>query len=160
MAAKIQSADSREKVIPSQRKRSITELFIPNDTLDQLCDVVLMVKDGKKLKAHRQVLSRTSPFFGKLLNSDMKETQEGVVRLEMFTESIMATTLKFIYNGDVQMLAEDTAQDLIVVADYLFLEKLKLLARGVLVLNFFAVIICIPQYGLFARFHPYLFSVQ
>ena len=63
----------------------------------------------------------------------MKETQEGVVRLEMFTESIMATTLKFICNGDVQMLAEDTARDLIVVADYLFLEKLKLLAGEVLV---------------------------
>ena len=29
------------------------------------------------------------------------ETQEGVVRLEMFTESIMAATLQFIYTGDV-----------------------------------------------------------
>ena len=45
----------------------------------------------------------------------------------------MAATLQFIYTGDVEILAEDNARDLIVVADYLFLEKLKLLAGGVLV---------------------------
>ena len=133
MAAEGQSADSYEQVTPSQRKEGISELFMPKDTLDQPCDVVLMVKDGKEFKAHRRVLSEASPFFEKLLNSDMKETQEGVVRLEMFTESIMAATLQFIYTADVQILAEDTARDLIVVADYLFLEKLKLLAGEVLV---------------------------
>ena len=80
-----------------------------------------------------EVLSEASPFFEKLLNSDMKETREGVVRLEMFTESIMAATLQFIYTGDVQILAEDNARDLIVAADYFFLDKLKLLAGSVLV---------------------------
>ena len=108
-------------------------LFIPKETLDQPCDVVLMVKEGRQFKAHRLVLSEASPFFEKLLKSDMKETQEGVVRLEMFAESIMAATLRFIYTGDVQILAEDTARELIVVADYLLLEKLKLLAGEVLV---------------------------
>ena len=134
MAAERQSADSSEQVTPSRRKEVISqELFIPKDTLHQPYDVVLMVKDGREFKAHRRVLSGASPFFEKLLNSDMKETQEGVVRLEMFTESIMAATLRFIYTGDVQILAEDDARDLIVVADYLFLEKLKLRAGEVLV---------------------------
>ena len=127
MAARRQSADSLEKVIPSERKESISELFIPNDTLYQPCDVVLIVKDGKQFKAHRQVLSEASLFFEKLLNSDMKESQEGIVRLEMFAESVMAATLQFIYNGDVQISTEHDARDLIVLADYLFLEKLKLL---------------------------------
>ena len=134
MAAERQSADSSEQVTPSRRKEVISqELFIPKDTLHQPYDVVLMVKDGREFKAHRRVLSEASSFFEKLLNSDMKETQEGVVRLEMFTESIMAATLRFIYTGDVQILAEDDARDLIVVADYLFLEKLKLRAGEVLV---------------------------
>ena len=125
--------DSSEKVTPSRKKESISELFKAKDTLDQPCDVVLMVKDGREFRAHRRVLSEASPFFEKMLNSDMKETQEGVVRLEMFTESIMAATLQFMYTGDVEILAEDTARELIVVADYLFLEKVKLLAGGVLV---------------------------
>ena len=133
MAAEGQSADSSEKVTLSRQKEDISELFIPKDTLDKPCDVVLMVKDGRQFKAHRRVLSEASPFFEKMLNSDMKETQEGVVRLEMFTESVMAATLQFIYTGDVQILVEDDAQDLFVLADYLLLDKLKLLAGGVLV---------------------------
>ena len=133
MAAEIQSADSPEKVIPNRVKKSISELFIPKDTLHQPCDVVLLVKDGKQFKAHRRVLSEASPFFENLLNSNMKEAQEGVVWLEMFTESVMVATLQFIYTGDVQISTEDTARELIVVADYLFLEKLKLLAAEVLV---------------------------
>ena len=94
---------------------------------------MLIVQDGSEFKAHRRVLSEASPFFEKLLTSNMKESQEGVVRLQMFTESIMAATLQFIYTGDVPILAEDTARDIIVVAGYLFLDKLKLLAGGVLV---------------------------
>ena len=133
MAAKVQSADSSEQVNPNRRKEGVSELFIPKDTRDQPCDVVLIVQDGREFKAHRQVLSGASPFFEKLLNSNMKETQEGVVRLEMFTDSMMAATLQFIYTGDVQILAEDNARDIIVVADYLFLDKIKLIAAGVLV---------------------------
>ena len=133
MAAEEQSAESSEQLIPSRREESTNEVFLPRGTLDQPCDVVLMVEGGKEFKAHRRVLSEASPFFQKLLNSDMKETQEGVVRLEMFTESVMAATLQFIYTGDVQILVEDDAQDLFVLADYLLLDKLKLLAGGVLV---------------------------
>ena len=133
MAAELQFADSSEQVTPNRRKEGVSELFIPKNTLDHPCDIVLIVQDGREFKAHRRVLSEASSFFEKLLNSDMKETQEGVVRLEMFTDSIMATTLQFIYTGDVPILAEDTARDIIVVADYLFLDKLKLLAGEVLV---------------------------
>ncbi|XP_078347048.1 kelch-like protein 3 [Oculina patagonica] len=100
--------------------------------LDQPCEVTLVVEDGKQFKAHRQVLSEASPFFEKLLNSDMKESKEGVVRLEMFSQSVMGNALEFIYTGNVQILAEDNARDLIIVADYLFLQNLKTLAVGVL----------------------------
>ena len=109
MAAQEQSAENLVQVFPRRRKESkVSEVFIPKDTLDQPCDVVLMVKDGKQFNAHRRVLSESSPFFKKLMNSDMKETQEGVVRLEMFTESVIAATLQFIYTGDVQILDDET----------------------------------------------------
>ena len=45
------------------------------------CDVTLVTKDGKHFQAHRNVLLRASPFFEKLLSSDMKESNEGVIRL-------------------------------------------------------------------------------
>ena len=114
------------------------EVFLPTDTLDQPCDVILVVEDGKEFKAHRQVLSKASPFFEKLLNSGMKESNEGIVRLEAFSESVMRNTLYFIYTGNVQILAEDNARDLIIIADYLFIRNLKTLAEKVLLqkLNF------------------------
>ena len=108
-------------------------MFTPKETPDQRFDVILVVEDGKDFKAHQQVLSESSPFFEKLLNSGMKESREGIVRLEMFSESAMRNTLQFIYTGDVQILAEDNARDLVVSADYFFLPNLKTVAEGALV---------------------------
>ena len=62
------------------------QLFNPQETLDHPFDVTLVVEDGKKFKAHRRVPSEASPFFEKLFNSDMRESSEGIVRLEMLIE--------------------------------------------------------------------------
>ncbi|KAM7448469.1 Kelch-like protein 2 [Porites harrisoni] len=62
----------------------------------------------------------------------MKESNEGVVLLEMFTESVMRKTLGFIYTGNVQILNEDDVSDMVVIADYLFLLNLKTLAAQAL----------------------------
>ena len=107
------------------------KVFFSKDGLDQPCDITLVVRDGE-FKAHRKVLSEASPFFEKLLNSDMKECKEGVVRLEIFTDSVMRSTLAFIYTGNVQILDEDEARDLIMLADYLLQPNLKILAAQVL----------------------------
>ena len=127
-------------------------MLTPKQTLDQRCDVTLVVEGGKEFKAHKQVLSEASPFFEKLLNSDMKESREGIVRLEMFSESAMRNTLQFIYAGDVQILAEDNARDLVVSADYFFLPNLKTLAEAALgeMLN---TSNCISVYYFSQRYH-------
>ena len=72
-----------------------------------------MIEDGKEFKAHRRVLSEASPFFEKLLNSDMRESNEGIVRLQMLTELCLRDILEFIYTGSVQISTEDNAQELI-----------------------------------------------
>jgi len=88
-------------------------------------DVTLVVKDGMEFKAHRQVLSESSPFFEKLLSSDMKENKEGVIRLEILNDSQMTEILEFIYTGKVHISTHENAEDLIAVADYLALPNLK-----------------------------------
>ena len=99
-------------------------MWFTKEELDQPYDVTLVVRDDE-LRAHGKVISEASPFFEKLLNSDMKECKEGVVRLEIFTDSAMRNTLEFIYTGNVQILDEDDTRDLIVIADYLLLQNLK-----------------------------------
>ena len=63
----------------------------------------------------------------------MRESNEGIVRLEMLTELCLRDILEFIYTGSVQISTEDNAQELIAMADYLVLPHLKTLAGRVLV---------------------------
>ena len=89
-------------------------------------DVTLVVKDGKEFHALRSVLSQASGFFAeKLLNSDTKENNEGVIRLEILSESQMADILEFIYTGSVQISTQENAENLLELADYLLLPNLK-----------------------------------
>ena len=90
-----------------------------------LCDITLMTKDGKEFKAHRNVLSAASPFFHKLLQSDMKENREGIIRLEEISGFIMAIVLEFIYTGSVEITEENQAVELIAAANYLLIPGLK-----------------------------------
>ena len=112
----------------NSRDVAVNRGFIPQETLDHPFDVTLVVEDGKEFKAHRRVLSDASTFFEKLLNSDMKESNERVIRLEMMTEVCLTNILEFIYTGSVQITSEDNARDLIVLADYLVLPHLKTIA--------------------------------
>ena len=88
------------------------------------CNITLIAKEGNEFKAHRNVLSAASPFFSKLLQSEMKEKEEGVIRFEEISKSILSDVLEFIYTGSVE-INEKNAKDLIIAADYLLLESLK-----------------------------------
>ena len=90
----------------------------------QLCDVTLVTKDGKEFKAHRNVLSAASPFFFKLLHSDMKENREGIVRFEEISGAVMEDVLEFIYTGSVEVTQENS-KHLIAAANYLVIPGLK-----------------------------------
>ena len=95
---------------------------------DRLGDVILVVKDGIDFKVHRDVLVESSPFFEKLLNTDMKESKERVIQLEILSESVMKDILEFIYTGTIDLLTDQNAEELIKAADYLLLFSLKSLA--------------------------------
>jgi len=92
---------------------------------EHLCDVTLMTKDDKEFKAHRNVLSAASPFFSKLLQSDMKENREGIVRFEEISAAVMEDVLEFIYTGNVEVTEENYCEDLIAAANYLLIPGLK-----------------------------------
>ena len=93
---------------------------------DHLCDITLGTKDDKEFKAHRNVLSEASPFFFKLriLQSDMKENREGIVRFEEISGAVMEDVLEFIYTGSVEVNQENS-KDLIAAANYLLIPGLK-----------------------------------
>ena len=95
---------------------------------DYLCDITLVAKEGKEFKAHRNVLSAVSPFFAKLFQSEMKEKEEGIIRFEEISASILEDVLEFIYTGHVEIHDEQSAKDLVIAADYLLFVSLKTIA--------------------------------
>ena len=91
---------------------------------DYLCDITLVSKDNIKFKAHRNVLSAASPYFDKLLQSNMKENREGIVRFEEISGSVLEDVLEFIYTGTVEVTQEN-AEELIAAGNYLIIPSLK-----------------------------------
>ena len=98
---------------------------------DHLCDVTLVTKGDKEFKAHRNVLSAASPFFLKLLQSDLKENREGIVRFEEISGAVIEDVLEFIYTGGVEV-TQDNCKDFIAAANYLLIPGLKNLSGQVL----------------------------
>ena len=99
---------------------------------DSFCDVTIAVKD-KEFKAHRAVLAAASPFFLTLLTSNMKESNEQLIKVELeeATESVMEDALKYLYTGNVTVV-EERAHNLIATASFLLLPSLKTMAGNVL----------------------------
>ena len=91
---------------------------------DHLCDITLVTKDDKQFNAHRNILSAASPFFFKLLQSDMKENREGIVRFEEISGAVMEDVLEFIYTGSIEVTQENR-KDLIAATNYLLIPGLK-----------------------------------
>ena len=93
-------------------------------------NVTLVLKDGKEIKAGRNELSAASDFFSALFNSDMRESREGVIRLEHITETVMRTVLIFMRYGSVTEVTPENDEDLIEAADYFLLPGLKTLVKS------------------------------
>ena len=91
---------------------------------DYLCDITLVTNDDREFKAHRNVLAAASPFFCKLLESDMKENREGIIRFEEISGCVMEDVLEFIYTGTVEVTQEN-AKELIAAGNYLMIPSLK-----------------------------------
>ena len=96
-------------------------------------DFTLILKHGKEMRVSRDEIAASSDFFSTLLNSDMRENKEGTVRLEHITESCMRDVLEFIRSGSVEITTPENAKELIEVAEYLLLNRLKTFSEKYLV---------------------------
>ena len=119
-------------VDPSKHRQELLERLDILRNNDSFCDVTIAVKD-KEFKAHRAVLAAASPFFLTLLTSDMKESNEQIIKVELeeATESVMEDAVKYIYTGNVTVV-EERAHNLIATANFLLLPSLKTMAANVL----------------------------
>ena len=115
---------------PSTHVQHLLERVETQRRNDQFCDVTVLVKD-KHFKAHKVLLTASSPFFRKLLTSGMRESNENMIKIELdeATEDVMEDVLSYIYTGDVS-ITDKRAHNLIATADYLLLPGIKTLASN------------------------------
>ena len=114
--------------VPADPSQYVEQLVERLDILrrnDSLCDVTISV-NSRNFRVHKCVLAAASPFFFSLLKSDMRESQEQLIKIELeeATESVMQDVLQYIYTGNLTVF-EETAHNMIATADYLLLPSLK-----------------------------------
>ena len=97
-------------------------------TQDDSSNVTLILKHGKEIRASRNRLLGASDFFFTILNCDMQEKHQGIIRLEHISENAMRNVLEFGRSGSVDIESAKNAKDLIKAADYLLLPRLKAIA--------------------------------
>ena len=120
-----------EPVAETQKQQFCSEMMKHLDIQrrnQQFCDVILDLGYGvhkARLKAHRIVLCAASPFFYNVLNSDMKEKKEGVIRFEETSKVVMEEVLEYLYTGhvDINERNNNNNNTFIYIALFLFLTN-------------------------------------
>ncbi|KAL1132354.1 hypothetical protein AAG570_010310 [Ranatra chinensis] len=87
----------------------------------RFCDVEI-VAGGKVLKAHRSVLSASSPYFQAMFSNGLVEEQKDRIEIHYIEPHILTTIIDFIYTGEMT-ITQENVQDLIVAADMLELKE-------------------------------------
>ncbi|XP_074631348.1 kelch-like protein 12 [Acropora palmata] len=120
---------------PSQHREELIERINALRTMHRFCDVTIVVK-GEEFQAHKLVLAAASPFFLSLLESQMKEKTEDLIKIELqeATAPVMEQVLAYVYTGNVSLNTEN-GHGLIATADYLLLPGLKTMAEKFLKLH-------------------------
>jgi len=110
---------------PSHHRQELIERLDSLRRNLSFCDVTVTAK-GEEFKAHKAVLAAASPFFLSLLESNMRESNEQLIRIELeeATASVTEDVIKYVYTGNVSV-TEESGHDLIATADYLLLPGLK-----------------------------------
>ena len=117
---------------PSQHREELIERINALRTNQRFSDVTVVVK-GEEFQAHKIVLAAASPFFLSLLESQMKETTENTIKIELeeATASVMEEVLAYVYTGNAS-LTKENGHNLLATADFLLLPGLEAMAENFL----------------------------
>ena len=124
-ATAIQNAEENQKVLCDKPfKEELLDKLNELRKDNTLCDVTLQI-EGQNFSAHRCVLSAASPYFRSLFTSGFKENKDSVIVLEDTKPAVLSEVLRFIYTGEALVNATN-AHDLVKIADYLIIPRLKM----------------------------------
>ncbi|XP_075220268.1 actin-binding protein IPP [Lycorma delicatula] len=87
---------------------------------NKFCDVEI-VAGGKVVKAHRAILSASSPYFQAMFSNGLLEEQKDTIELHSIPPLILDCLINFIYSGEI-VITQENVQELMIAADMLELN--------------------------------------
>jgi len=120
--------------IEIQEKLKVADHLKDSWTDDKFSDVHIKC-GGKIFYCHRIILAKRSQYFGRMLESGMKESTIKVIELEYIDVDILEAILKYIYGGEINNLEKD-AVDLLKAAGMFIIEDLKNICEKYLLANY------------------------
>lgn len=67
----------------------------------EFCDYELVARCGRRLAAHKLVLSGRSPVFQAMLKTDMQEKRDNFIQIEDISYEVLEEMLQFMYYGKI-----------------------------------------------------------
>ncbi|ETN60318.1 actin binding protein [Anopheles darlingi] len=91
---------------------------------DKLCDVVLIAGvDGRRIPAHRLVLSASSAYFSAMFTGQLRESQQEEITLQEVAGDPLNSLIQYCYTGAIE-IREDTVETLLATACLLQLSTI------------------------------------
>ncbi|XP_014245570.1 actin-binding protein IPP [Cimex lectularius] len=88
---------------------------------NKFCDVEIVAGDNV-IKAHRSVLSASSPYFQAMFSTGLIEEEKDRIEIHYVEPKILTLIVDFIYTGELS-LCQENVQDLIIAGDMLELKE-------------------------------------
>ncbi len=116
--------------VPEDKLReSINNLF-----LEQCFTDVSIEVGEKKFKAHKVILASQSDVFRRMFETDMKEKNECLVRIQDISPEVMEDLLSYFYTGSPKNSAT-LARELLVAANKYNVSRLQIMCENALMMN-------------------------
>lgn len=82
-----------------------------------------LICEGKTIKISKGVVGPQSDFFGKLFETNMKESESGEAEIKNISYDTLKLLVRYLYCGEISGL--DVERDVLIAADYLNIENVK-----------------------------------
>lgn len=124
--ASLNSTVSQDEFFRNVREHSELVLKRMQEYLqnEKLCDVILIAGiDGKRIPAHRLVLSASSAYFSAMFTGQLRESQQEEITLQEVSGEALQLLIQYCYTGSIE-LREDTVETLLATACLLQLSTI------------------------------------
>lgn len=98
---------------------------------ERLSDVVFIV-EGKRVHGHRLIMAVQSNYFRSVLTTGLKESGQSEITIQEVSHAAFLVVLAFVYTGQVGLVTEENAVDVLEAANYFSEQRLKCVCEDVL----------------------------